>query len=431
MASASVEPPRAAALVAGCGRAVIELPDEIFPVEGFSGVHDVLQARVLLLELGNRIAIVSVELTSLPHEQISALRDSVGAVAGLPPTNVWICVTHTLSAPHLVPKNACTTDADLRKSRLLWRGVKVAVNDAASRAVSGMTPARFGCETGFCDVNVNRDVDTADGWWLGCNETGPSDKSVTVLRFETLAGDPIALLFGYSVQSSVMDEPPAAGRTRLVTADLAGAASRFVEHEYGNAITAPFCMGAAGDQAPSSKGARFQYVGRNGRLRTKDVDERGFVIAEMLGARLGAEVLRVSEGMRCETLSVPIVAQTGAVRCPGQQMAMGISSLRPTRQYAFVPAEEREQPLMAIGLGDVALVGTAPELGCQTAMSIRERSPFSQTMVVTMVNGGAKYMADTTAYERITYEAMNSPFARGSAELLCEKVVELLHIMRK
>ena len=60
----------------------------------------------------------------------------------------------------------------------------------------------------------------------------------------------------------------------------------------------------------------------------------------------------------------------------------------------------------------------------------RKLSPFNQTMVMTMVNGGAKYMADSSAYERFTYEAMNSPFARGSAELLCEKAVELLRVMK-
>jgi neutral ceramidase len=384
----------------------------------------------LLLESANKIAIVSVEMTSLPQDQVAALQKVVSEVAGLPPESVWICVTHTFSAQHLMPECEGTTAADRRKNGLLWQGIEVAVVEAASQAVSRMTAARLGCETGFCDVNVNRDVDTADGWWLGCNELGPSDKSVTVLRLETLTGDPIALLFGYGVQPSVMDEPPAAGGARLVTADLAGAASRFVEQEYGDAMTAMFCMGAAGDQAPSLKGARFQYIGQAGRLRVKDVDERGFVVAELLGARLGAEVLRVSEGMDCEAFAGPIVAQTSIVRCPGQQMAMSTSQLRPTRRYVFTPAEERDEPLMTIGLGDVALIGVSPELGCQTAASIRERSPFRQTMVVTMVNGGAKYMADSSAYDRITYEAMNSPFARGSAELLCDKVVELLHTMK-
>jgi predicted peptidase len=45
-------------------------------------------------------------------------------------------------------------------------------------------------------------------------------------------------------------------------------------------------------------------------------------------------------------------------------------------------------------------------------------------MVLTMVNGAAKYMPELGAYERITYAAMNSPFARGSAEILSAMAVE-------
>jgi hypothetical protein len=51
-------------------------------------------------------------------------------------------------------------------------------------------------------------------------------------------------------------------------------------------------------------------------------------------------------------------------------------------------------------------------------------------MVTTMVNDGAKHMANLSAYNRITYEVPNSPFARGCAELPCDKVFELLHAMK-
>lgn len=36
-------------------------------------------------------------------------------------------------------------------------------------------------------------------------------------------------------------------------------------------------------------------------------------------------------------------------------------------------------------------------------------------------------MPDKIAYDRITFKAMNSPFACDSAELLSGKVLELLH----
>jgi neutral ceramidase len=43
-----------------------------------------------------------------------------------------------------------------------------------------------------------------------------------------------------------------------------------------------------------------------------------------------------------------------------------------------------------------------------------------------MVNGAAKYMPDAAAYDKITYEAMNSSYARGSAEALSDAILRAL-----
>ena len=52
-------------------------------------------------------------------------------------------------------------------------------------------------------------------------------------------------------------------------------------------------------------------------------------------------------------------------------------------------------------------------------------------LVFTMVNGAAKYMAPKEAYASNKYEAMNSPFAEGSAERLCDGVLKVLHKSQK
>ena len=46
--------------------------------------------------------------------------------------------------------------------------------------------------------------------------------------------------------------------------------------------------------------------------------------------------------------------------------------------------------------------------------------------VVTLFNGGAKYMADADSCDRITYESQNSPFMKGAAEKLVACARELL-----
>ena len=51
-------------------------------------------------------------------------------------------------------------------------------------------------------------------------------------------------------------------------------------------------------------------------------------------------------------------------------------------------------------------------------------------MLATLVDGGSKYMADAGSYDRMTYEAMNSRFAQGSAELLVDAIAEVVNVDR-
>ena len=117
---------------------------------------------------------------------------------------------------------------------------------ALKQAKASLQPARFGLGTGFCDINVNRDeyIPQTQGWRQGVNQDGPSDKTVWVLKFETLSGEPIALFFDYAVHSAVVLG------TGSLSGDLAGAAERYVEARYNNKVVALYSMGPAGDQNP-------------------------------------------------------------------------------------------------------------------------------------------------------------------------------------
>ena len=171
--------------------------------------------------------------------------------------------------------------------------------------------------------------------------------------------------------------------------------------------------------------AASEEAGREGGRRQRTSAEQGHAVAEMIGNRLASEVVRLSESVECRPGSGPVVAKTVGIRFDGQEMP-DTRNIRPTTDHVFTDGPSRLEQLAVIGLGDVALVGASPELSCRTGVDIRDRSPFTETLILTMVNGAAKYMAEHTAYERMTYESMNSPFARGSAEKLAEHAVETL-----
>ena len=86
---------------AGASARTLAFPEHYFPVEGFSKVIDPLRARVLVLEQDSRCAILVLDMTSLPPEEIDALSGILKAETGAAYT---VClVTHTFSAPHFMP----------------------------------------------------------------------------------------------------------------------------------------------------------------------------------------------------------------------------------------------------------------------------------------------------------------------------------------
>ena len=176
-------------LKAGAGRAAIDIPSSLLPLDGFTTVHDDLYVRILLLENGSRrVALAVLDLTSISAEAIAAMRTTIAKASGVAAADIVVTVTHTFSAPHVQAAGSSTAAAQYVQQ------ITQATSTAITAAVAGLQPARVGFGTGECDVNVNRDVLTADGWWLGTGERGSSDKSVGVTRFDDLDGNPIAIL---------------------------------------------------------------------------------------------------------------------------------------------------------------------------------------------------------------------------------------------
>ena len=82
-------------------------------------------------------------------------------------------------------------------------------------------------------------------------------------------------------------------------------------------------------------------------------------------------------------------------------------------------------------IGDIVIAGMQPELASSVGAQIKARSPFPNTMVATMADGGAKYLVDAESYDRFTSEARGSQFSRGAVELVVKGVDDLLKQMKQ
>jgi hypothetical protein len=407
----------------GAGKAEIDL-EGVLPFDGFDEQLDVIWARALVVGAGTRCCVVSVEATSLRGDLVDLLRDAAATASSCPREATWVCATHTFSVPHVrTPEHLADDEERVRNGRLR-EALVGAVEKAACDAAESLRDATLSVACGVTGVNVNRDVDTPAGWWVGTNPEGYSDHGVRALVARgTTDGATMAVVFSADVQSSVLQGSRDGEGRRLVTGDLAGRAAAYVESSSPGCV-ALFLEGAAADQAPVEQ-AVVTTVAHDGSISRTDGGDAGLALLDRLGARLGEDVssaLAQATPLACDVIE----ATEAVVTCPGQRRA-DFASLRPDRDYSFRAAPDVSTTMCVLRLGDLVLLGIAPEIPSSLGTLVRTGRTTALVDILTLVNGAEKYLPARDAYERRTYEAMNSGFGEGSAEALLRAATETVN----
>jgi len=379
--------------------------------EGFKGIHDRIHARAIVVSDGARdAAIVSWELIGVPTVVWEALAERIARETGIQPEYLQLTAVHNHSGPAPFGMYGNTSP----KSEAYTRQLLDATVEAVRQAKANLQPARMGIGTGTANVNINRrEYSPERGWSLGYNPEGPSDKTVTVMRFDALSGKPIAVLINYPVHVVVMGP-----ENYQISGDLAGATSRYVENYYrrkpedtprsdaGPAIRLPpdaatdgvvalWTSGAAGDQNPVSV------------ARGSD-----FTMVDALGKMLGEQAVRVAGAVHT-TGTARIWGKQQVVTCPGRRLEPGP---RPRKDYKWEDADPVNIRLGLLMINDVALAGVSGEVMTMIHHHLRKVSPFSRTVMVTHANGSSGYIPDDAAFEQVSYEIESSRLKPGCAE---------------
>lgn len=424
-------------LYVGAGKGEILFPEEMFPTpEGYNKIHDNPHARIILMESATgRYAFAHLELNNIFEIGTAQMLKAIQQETGIEPDHVFFHCLHVLETPHPEPPMKKGPEAE-RYNGLFFGAVELAVRTACRQALSRMSPARVGADYAVCATcNTNRNILTENGWWLGSGEAEPCDKSVAVVRFETMEGKPLAILFTYNSQSSIMDMSRGADGSRYVTADFAGASAAFVEGQFEDCV-AMYCTGAGGDGCPSFQ-AKRNVLGAGGKTWSVDLHEAGFILVELLGERLGSVVVQCAEKIPCQD-AAEITAAHGSVDFGGRPR-IPLKDVVPSKTFDLEgdgSVKTMEPAVLAIG-ENIALVGVLAEICAITEMKIKEQSVFPFTAVMTFSQlgnhsgkGMGKYMGEREMYEKITFQAMNSYVVAGSAERFCSYATEFLQKVR-
>lgn len=406
-------------ILAGAGRAEVRIDPKLLPMERFGSVHDAPNARALLLKAEKgQFLLLSLEMTSLMGRELGEVKAEAAEAAQVSVENVWVSVTHTFSVPHFLggPMLASASEQDIARNEAYKSSFLAAVRATAHAARETLTPAKLTVCSGASTVNANRDIETPQGWWIGINPVGVCDRALNVLCVDGEDETPIALVYNYGMQSSVLDNVFDESGSRQISADLIGEASRKLEAARGG--VAIFLPGASGDQCPRER-ARWDSVDENGKIITTDLGpDKGFEIISRLGAELASDVERSLEQGSITLAADTISVERHCFECPKQVKQFDGFPV-PTRGYTSIPDGTLETSVEILRIGSqFAIVVVLPELNGITGQTIRHESPVAVTWVAQMINGGQKYMVDTVSFDRGTYGAMNGFFDRGAAEVL-------------
>lgn len=361
----------------------------------FEGVHDPIYVRALVVDNGiNSAAIVAADLVEFGDT--SELRKKIEKEIGTPTDHIIITASHDHNAPRV---GTVTAGATAQKggpaTAIYTEQVYAKIVDALRQAKAGLQPARVGLGKGTAEVNTHRNVFTAEGWGMGSNPGGPSDRTVWVIKFESLAGEPLALLINYAVHSVCIGP-----ENRLVTGDVAGAVERHVEQFYQDEVVALWTIGPAGDQNP-------KYLDHDHRENEAD-----YRLMDALGQILGEEVLQVAGRIGRMTSEVRIEAAERVVSCPARIPPR--DAKRPGMEVQRV--DSLNIRLGLIMMNHIALTWVSGEVVTNIYWHLRRESPFSNTILITMANDRVGYIVDDAGYDTPTFESTASPFQPGHAE---------------
>ena len=417
-----------ATLKAGAGAAPIVFSQETFPTDGLMAVHDNPYLRVLVLDCGIRVALCSCELVNVPNDGVEMIKTLITEATQTKPENIWVHATHAISTPHAPydpamggmpppPDKADPNSAEKRKHFVA--ALEKAAKEAVAQAAQSMTDAVLSLGTGTSNVNINRDVETPFGWWLGHNPDGYSNKTATVLRVNSTEGALLGVMVFYGLKPCAIDNSEMKKGTRLVSSDVPGRAMVLLEQELGAPCL--FFMTAAGDQVPREQ-AWYEGADDQGNVCVCDVGvEKGLEFVQRLGDELAADLKPIIAGAH----EVPV----SEIRRAGAQFqwpAKKRIKMQPRTSVSYEDDGEKTVDTDVITIGDIAFVAAKPEVNAITEKQLQEASPYGTTLMMSMVNGGMKYMPDAGAYDRITWESQSAMLQRGAAEAWVEKTVEAL-----
>ena len=406
-------------------------------LDAASGIHRPLSLTCLVFQSARKkpLVLVAADLGWWKNSgDEKFVREEILRALSIAPERLMFCLSHTHAGPSLCRDDAAKPGGEFIEPYL--RQLRCSAIRAVRKALATAQPATLTWGYGRCDLARNRDLSQAERkrFVVGFNPTQAADDTLLVGRVTDSQGKLIASIVNYACHPTTL-----AWENPLISPDYVGALREVVET--GTQAPCLFLQGASGELAPAE-----QYVG--------DVN-----IAEKHGRRLGYAALSTLEGMLPPEMSLQFrgVVESGAPLAiwkqgrikPSAALSAELIEIRlPLKSLpSLAEVEERWRecrdpvlkerlwrqrgvrlsvgegrgariPVWIWRLGSSILVGQPTEAYSIFQRELRRELLPQCVAVMNLVNGHIGYLPPRNFYGENLYAVWQTPFAKGSLELL-------------
>jgi hypothetical protein len=326
------------------------------------GIIDPIHVRAIALGNGAKPSLIVTFEAGNPPEPKPFLT-GLAEHTGVPIDAIYFGATHAHTTPSF------TANPAVPSSKLYSDFVNAQILDAADAAIKAMRPATMALASTQSYISTNRQgvfhlADGTEQGTQGYNPAGPSDKTLTVVRFSDLTGKPIAFIVHYAVHNTVMYANRFNDQGTGISGDIGGQVSGLLEAAYPGSV-ANWLIGAAGDQNPLISNEYFTPNPVTGKQEDQFMKHANTELLEFYGKTQFADVRMALAKMDRGTDDAKVSYTTG---------------------MSTLPAYKDGDPDVPIGLsllriGDLALVGTSGELFNSTGVFMQSHSRVAHTLV--------------------------------------------------
>jgi neutral ceramidase len=442
-------------LKAGAGRVDIT-PDANAIPRPYTSILDHLYARAIYLENGyDRAVLLNADVGAIATAITDKVSAAISRELNVPSANILISATHDHSAIFGGPRPPAHGDPGQENApaKMFEEKLVSGLKQAAKQAQDNLQRARIGFGSGNLYLNVNRDaIDEQTRLWAQePNLEYPSDKTLAVIKIESLNGQLIAVYMNYAMHANSLF------LNGMVSGDFPGEAQRYLERTYDKAI-AIWTSGAAGDQNPLYW--RANHVVEQARIRAvmeaEHVDlgtaimhamfagnpaadkvavdpvamDQSIQLVKAMGLLTAEETIRLINHIRNMSSEVKIEGAQQEVTCPRRRRLDTGREGEPGK-YEDSPDPVRIK-IGALRIGEIALGTANAELYNMIGQQVKAGSKFHETIMITLTNGMANsgYVPTDDAFGRFTFQVLGSSLKPGCAETAIVKGIDdMIHRM--